>query len=480
MNLTNLNEINFLSASRRTRSLITVAMIIIFVTVLDSSTHTNNLQRVLNRGTLTILTIEGATTFYEKSGVCNGFEFLIANDFAKKLGVELEIKTKMNFEELTLALHAGEGDLIAANATQTALAQNLLYFSKPYHFVSEQLIYRRGNPKPGKITDLEGTMVLSNQPTFLVTKIKETQQDNPRLFLIDNPSLSNTDKMQMVHTNDYDYSIVDSLSFNMNRHIFHRLAVGIEISEKEPLSWGFLKDGDKSLLSVANLFIHDFITQSKIDDIKQKMFLNPDQFSTSNSQLLEKMENQRLPKYRHIFKKIANQRNFEWELLAAIAYQESHWDALATSPTGVRGLMMLTQDTAIEMKIQNRLDPLQSVLGGAKYLEKLITRLPKRVYHSDRIWLALAAYNFGLRNIEEAIAQTKTANKDPDLWVDVRSLLLHLNKNSRSHAGDAAYTNGKIAVKYVDSIQYYLNYLRLRSLLNGKKEPSTTRCLKLA
>ncbi len=234
------------------------------------------------------------------------------------------------------------------------------------------------------------------------------------------------------------------------------------------------------MLSAANLFIRDFITQNKIDAIKQKMFLNPDQFSTSNSQLLEKMEDQRLPKYRHIFKKIANQRNFEWELLAAIAYQESHWDALATSPTGVRGLMMLTQDTAIEMEIQNRLDPLQSVLGGAKYLEKLITRLPKRLDYSERIWLALAAYNFGLRNIEEARAQTQTANKDPDLWVDVRSLLLHLNKKSNPHTGDAAHTNGKIAVKYVDSIKYYLNYLRLRSLLNGKEEPSTKRCLKIA
>ena len=480
MDLTNLNQINFLSTSRRTRGLVTVVMIIIFIAVLESSTHTNNLQRVLKRGVLTILTTESATTFYEKSGVCNGFEFLIANDFAKKLGVELEIKTKMNFEELNLALHAGEGDLIAANVTQTALAQNFLNFSKPYHFVSEQLIYRRGNPKPSKIEDLSGTMVLSSQPSFLVTQIKETLQDNPRLFLIDNPSLSNTDKMQMVHTNYYDYSIVDSLSVNMNRHIFHRLAVGIEISEKKPLSWGFLKDGDKSLLSAANLFIRDFITQNKIDAIKQKMFLNPDQFSTSNSQLLEKMEDQRLPKYRHIFKKIANQRNFEWELLAAIAYQESHWDALATSPTGVRGLMMLTQDTAIEMEIQNRLDPLQSVLGGAKYLEKLITRFPKRLDYSERIWLALAAYNFGLRNIEEARAQTQTANKDPDLWVDVRSLLLHLNKKSNPHTGDAAYTNGKIAVKYVDSIKYYLNYLRLRSLLNGKEEPSTKRCLKIA
>mgnify|MGYP001963424080 FL=1 len=141
---------------------------------------------------------------------------------------------------------------------------------------------------------------------------------------------------------------------------------------------------------------------------------------------------------------------------------------------------MVTQDTAIEMEIQNRLDPLQSVLGGAKYLEKLITRLPKRLDYSERIWLALAAYNFGLRNIEEARAQTQTANKDPDLWVDVRSLLLHLNKKSNPHTGDAAYTNGKIAVKYVDSIKYYLNYLRLRSLLNGKEEPSTKRCLKIA
>jgi len=112
-------------------------------------------------------------------------------------------------------------------------------------------------------------------------------------------------------------------------------------------------------------------------------------------------------------------------------------------------------------------------------LQKLITRLPTKRDNSDRIWLALAAYNFGPRNIEEAGASAPTANSDPELWVDVRSQLLHLDKKSNPNVSGAAYTNGKIALKYLDNIQYYLNYLRLRSLIHDEKETSTKRCLKI-
>ncbi len=258
MNLTDLQLIKSPSAYRRVSYVISVAMMIAFVAAINRSNHTNDLQRVLKRGVLTILTTESATTFFKKSGVCNGFEFLIANDFARNLGVELEVKTKNNFEELKLALNAGEGNLIAANLTQTMLSQHLLDFSMPYHYVSEQLIYRREKPKPDTIIDLQGTMVLTNQPSFFVAQIKDTQQDNPELILINNPSLSNVDIIRVVHSNDNDFSITDSLSFNINRHIFHEVALGIEISEKKPLSWGFLKNGDKSLLSIADLFNNDF------------------------------------------------------------------------------------------------------------------------------------------------------------------------------------------------------------------------------
>ena len=230
MNLTDIQLIKSLSAYRRVSYVISVAMMIAFVASINRSTHTNDLQQVFKRGVLTILTTESATTFFEKSGVCNGFEFLIANGFARNLGVELEVKTKNNFEELKLAINAGEKNLIVANLTQAMLSQHLLDFSIPYHYVSEQLIYRRDKPKPDTITDLQRTMVLTNQPCFFVTQIKDTQQNNPELILIDNPSLSNVDTMRMVHSNNYDYSITDSLSFNINRYIFHEVAIGIEIS----------------------------------------------------------------------------------------------------------------------------------------------------------------------------------------------------------------------------------------------------------
>ena len=103
----------------------------------------------------------------------------------------------------------------------------------------------------------------------------------------------------------------------------------------------------------------------------------------------------RLPTYQTTFESYARETGLDWRLLAAIGYQESHWRANAVSPTGVRGLMMLTRTTANYIGVSNRLDPEQSIKGGALYFLRVLEKIPDRIPEPDRTWFALASYNVG-------------------------------------------------------------------------------------
>src|SRR5690606_29430584 len=87
----------------------------------------------------------------------------------------------------------------------------------------------------------------------------------------------------------------------------------------------------------------------------------------------------RLPRYRELIENVANEYDLDWRLLAAISYQESLWNPRARSPTGVRGMMMLTLPTAKDLGIKNRLDAEQSLRGGARYFKQIHRRLPERL-----------------------------------------------------------------------------------------------------
>ncbi len=120
--------------------------------------------------------------------------------------------------------------------------------------------------------------------------------------------------------------------------------------------------------------------------------------------------------------------DIDWMLLASIAYQESHWKADAVSPTGVKGIMMLTNAAAKEVSVMDRTDPIQSILGGAQYLLNVKDKIPDRITEPDHTWFALAGYNVGFGHLEDARILTQRANKDPDKWDDVREFLPLLSR----------------------------------------------------
>ena len=208
--------------------------------------------------------------------------------------------------------------------------------------------------------------------------------------------------------------------------------------------------------------------------LESQLLSQSNNFSVADSQRLGDLVANRLPAYEALFREAGAKYSLDWQLLAAVAYQESHWNPRAKSPTGVRGLMMLTLDTAREMNVSNRLDPLQSLEGGAGYFSKLKQRLPDRILEPDRTLFALAAYNVGFGHLEDARILTQRSGKSPDFWSDVRLFLPLLSKKKFYSKSKHGYARGAEPVLYVDNIQYYQHYLQLHSLAKQEEEESST------
>jgi len=196
--------------------------------------------------------------------------------------------------------------------------------------------------------------------------------------------------------------------------------------------------------------------------IKKDIYLSINEDNNLNQvekKIFIKKIDKRLPKYIGYFKKHTRNSIFSWELIAAISYQESHWNHKAVSKTKVKGLMMLTKDTASYIGIKDRLDPNQSVYGGVKYLENIFKRLPKSVVGSDRIWMTLAAYNVGLGHLEDARIITERFGYNPNYWSDVKKHLPLLRLKKFYKNTRYGYARGKEPVNYVKRIQAYLNII---------------------
>ena len=180
---------------------------------------------------------------------------------------------------------------------------------------------------------------------------------------------------------------------------------------------------------------------------------------------LERTE-KRLPHFEQSFRQSSKNLDVHWTLIAAISYQESHWNPKAISDTGVRGMMMLTQKTAKEMGIKRRTNAKQSIFGGANYFQKNLNRLPIEIPKQDRIWMALAGYNLGFVNINLARKLALKSGGNPNLWSDVSIYLAEIlidryadeNNNFEKHIQ---------ALEYVERIQLYYQTL---SILNREKE----------
>ncbi|MEZ5542896.1 MAG: membrane-bound lytic murein transglycosylase MltF [Pseudomonadota bacterium] len=426
------------------------------------------LEQVQQSNQLVVITRNSSTTYFVGPDGPTGFEYELAQRFADYLGVELHVVIPANFNDILPLIALGDAHLAAAGLTVTARRREKVRFGPSYHTITPQLVYRSGTMRPHSLADLDGTLeVLAGSSHEEL--LEELQQQYPALAWQANKEQDSEELLEMVWQQLIDYTVADSSELSVTRHFYPELEPAFDLGAPQDVAWAFPPTEDTSLYLAAVTFFNKIRHNGILAQLVERYFGHVEDFDYVGTRRYQAHVEQRLPTFRSAFVEAAAAVGMDWRLLAAIGYQESHWDPDAVSPTGVRGLMMLTLDAAEDLGIDDRLDPAQSIHGGAEYLARMLARIPERIPEPDRTWLALAAYNVGLGHLEDARILTVKNKGDADKWVDVKKNLPLLSKKKWFQQTRYGYARGREPVRFVENIRTYYDIL---VWLTEKENPS--------
>jgi len=419
----------------------------------------NQLDRVKKTGILTVLTRYDPTTYYEAADGFTGLEHDLVQLFAQHLGVKAKFIIPDTFTQILQQTQSGKADFAAAGISVTEERKKQLLFSPPYHKIREQVIYRSGTKRPKNISDLSNGIIELVQGTSHIETLEQLQKSNPQLQWLTNNELDTDGLLYLINARLIDYTIADSNQITLIRRFYPKLNVAFDIGPPRHLAWAFQKSTDTSLYVEANLFFQKIKKNKTLKQLLERHYGHTRHIKYVGHCTFRLHFESRLPEFQYLFEQASEKYAIDWRILAAISYQESHWNKSAVSPTGVKGLMMLTQATANQLKVKDRTKPKDSIFGGALYLKQRIKKIPKRIQEPDRTWLALASYNIGFGHLEDARIITQKLGKNPDKWIDVKQALPLLTKKQWYSQTKHGYARGKEPVLYVDNIRSYIDLL---------------------
>ena len=411
-------------------------------------------------GELVVVTRNGPTTYYEDSqGDHVGLEHDLVELFAKQLGFRVRWIVASEFQDIIPTVVQRQAHFAAGGITMTDERKHDVSFSTPYQTVQEQVIFNTDQPRPRNFDDLVGRRIQVVAGTSYVDQLKMAKRKNPALVWEEVTNHETEDLLQRVADGETDYVIADSHIVLLSQNYYPKLDVAFDVGRPEYLAWAFPKDGDAWLYRKSIEFFAKIQRDGTLKRLLDRYYGHIERLEQADVVgFLDKM-NKVLPEYRALFQRAQEETGIDWRLLAALGYQESHWDPLATSPTNVRGIMMLTEDTADAMGVTDRLDPKQSVMAGAKYFLNLKDMIPERIPEPDRTWIALAAYNVGYGHLEDGRVLAARQGLNPDSWADLKKSLPLLAKSNYHTTVKHGFARGGEAVILTENIRTYFDIL---------------------
>ncbi len=453
--------------------LLLAGMILMLFKIVPILFKPNLLNQVLQSGELVVITRNSSTTYYTGPNGPAGFEYELARKFADSLGVELKIITEDNLGNIFSRLKNNKAHFAAAGLTITEARKKHVRFAASYMDVTEQLIYNNQSARPENIADLsDGTLEVIEGSSH-IESLNKLKKEHPQLEWSTQSNIESEELLNLVEKQLIDYTVADSNEVARNQQFLLELRVAFDISKPRQLAWAFPLTEDSSLYDRAMSFFWRSMNSGDITHLIEKHYGHVNKFDYVGNRTYFRHITSRLSKYIEMYHEAADLYGLDWKILAAMGYQESHWDPQAVSPTGVRGIMMLTLQTAGLMGVQNRLDARSSIFGGAKYLDQIRKRFPDKLKEPDRIWFAMAAYNIGYYHVIDAQKIAVKQGKNPDKWLDIQTTLPLLARKKWYKKTKYGYARGWEPVKYVTNIRRYYDLLEYQLKRNDNSEEKT-------
>ena len=374
--------------------------------------------------------------------------------FAKQLQVKIKL-LPLPLDQVTPALMSGKAHFAAAGLRSNGTEG--LRFTSSYQSVSEQVVC--ADP-PRHLNGLAGKTIAIASGSAQETALREAQQKLPALHWEARPKQTVESLLSEVAAGTLECTIANEEQLALARNYYPKLDAAFDIAEPSKLAWAFALNGDEALFAETQNFFAQIKRDGTLHRLLDRYYGHNERLEPIDSVTFITKTQTELPHLRHLFEEAGMVTGIDWQLLAAIGYHESHWNPLATSFTNVRGIMMLTEDTADRMNVTNRLDPRQSILAGARYLQLLKEQLPLRIPDEERTWLALAAYNQGMGHLEDARFLTARNGLNADSWTDVKKMMRLLTQPEYFEQTKHGYARGGEAVVLVETVHLYYDMLK--------------------
>ena len=417
-------------------------------------------------------------SYYWQDGRATGFDYKLLQSFANRTQAKIKITPVATAAKAIALLKERKVDMAAGTLGATQMYEKHFEVSEPYYRSEQYMIYRYPDTKPRHFEEiLPSDIDISANPNHIellekrvrkyndgttYTNLDIKSDDNPWYLHPDTPSYK---LIEMVNLGLIRYTLADAYELSATQFLYPYVKVAFRVSEESPIVWLFNREpaeaSSQHLVHLANDLFATMRESGELDRITKSHPEHLELLPYAEKLTFIESAYRKLSKHKRYFQIAANKYHLDWKLIAAIAYQESHWNPLAVSPTGVKGIMMLTQKIAHRYEVHDRSDAYQSIMGGSKYLNELLDKIPFETPSPDRIWMALAAYLAGYGHLEDAFRVTRKRGASTSSWIELSHSLKLLQKPEWYQNSKYGKPNDNV-VAYITNIR---NYQFLLSLL---------------
>jgi membrane-bound lytic murein transglycosylase F len=384
----------------------------------DADPNARTLQQLKDSGDLVVLTLYGSTSYFIYRGQEMGFQYELSQQFAESLGLKVKVKVAHDVPDLIEKLLNGEGDMIAYNVPLTkGLKDSLIYCGE--EMITHQVIVQRGTAADKPLTDvteLVGKEVYVKPGKHLVRlhNLNEELGGGIIIHEVANDSTTTEDLISQVSQGAIDYAVADNDIAQLNKTYYPNLNVKLTISFDQRGYWAVRSDCPE-LAEAADKWHKENVT-SQAHAASTKRYFEMSKH-VEHPAILSLREG-KISIYDNLFKKYADQIDWDWRLLASLAYTESNFDTTAVSWAGARGLMQLMPRTAHAMGVPvgKEHDAEESIKAAVKYIADVDRSLRMVPDKQERLHFVLASYNAGVGHIYDAIALAKKYHKNEARW----------------------------------------------------------------
>ena len=425
------------------------------------SKESSKLKQIKSNGILRIALVADPPHYFPSKVKKRGYDFELVSHYATSIDVELEIIKTNTSDEIIFLLNQGKVDIGILGSSpefdQKNIKNVVTYNNSKWYVIGN----RANRQLPKSIDSIEpNTMIVANgsNASFILHSIKE---DYPSLLWDELKNTNVRSILERINENHSKISIISEDIYVYYQYLFPETKKIFVLPIKYPSRWLVKNNNNLSFLYSINSFFNKYKQNGKLEKIGKTYYEHLNAFDYVDIRYYLKRIDKKLPKYKKYFVEAAKNSALDARIIAAVSYQESHWNRKARSPTGVRGMMMLTLDTAKRVGVKNRLNAKQSIFGGAKYLKILYESLSNTIKEPDRLWFALAAYNIGLGHVEDARTITKSQGDNPNSWIDVEKHIPKLSQKKWYKKTKYGFARGHESIEFVKRVRRYYDILCL-------------------